>query len=124
MGPTLDHLRAMLGDEDAEKLIIEFGGLRTYVPSQHERETLALLRILSRESVAKLASEFGGNYVKVPLARGFLITQFYKNGLGNREIATRLRVTESAVERHLKVARKRGEISQERRSKALEGEAE
>lgn len=108
---NVNQIRDLIGDDEAHSLFVHFGGLRCYIPANAERENLTLLKAISRDSVRKLGSEMPGGYIKMPLARSFLVQRYYEQGLNNREIAMLLRITESGVERHVKRLRDQGLVS-------------
>ncbi|RFC63621.1 hypothetical protein DYI37_11490 [Fulvimarina endophytica] len=93
-----EDLRELLGDEDFLKLVENFGGDRLYVP-QSVTET-KVSNALGEEAAAKLAKRYGGDYPRIPLARAFR-ARHYRSALGltNPEVADRLGMTVSGVEK-------------------------
>lgn len=114
---NVNQIRDLIGDDEAHNLFVHFGGLRCYIPANVDRENLTLLKAISRESLRKLGSEMPGEYIKMPLARSFLVQRYFEQGLNNREIAMLLRITESGVERLVRRLRDQGLLRQYQRPK-------
>lgn len=108
---NVDQIRDLIGDDEAHSLFVNFGGLRCYIPSNPERETMTLLKAISRDSLRALSRETPGGYLRIPLARSFLAQRYFEQGLANREIAMLLRITENGTEKLLRRLRDEGLIS-------------
>lgn len=93
------------GEEIAEEIGIDafvrlaerFGGQRLYVP--HGLEVPGLADAIGREAADKFHTYYRGEDVKVPLARELFAQRYWVDGLSRGEIATRLRMTQSGVEK-------------------------
>lgn len=87
----------ILGEDGFFALTEAFAGVRLFVPRDIARSELPEK---IGETLAKaLSRSYGANYVKVPLARTFRARRYRKAELSNRDIALRLGLTESAVEK-------------------------
>jgi hypothetical protein len=92
----LEPLASRLGAWGLFKLIDAHGGLRLYIP-RRPRDTDDLGALLGMEAVEKLAAEWGGDYLKVPLARAWFARCLEAQGLSQRRIARHMRTTENTV---------------------------
>jgi hypothetical protein len=102
--PITETLTALIGDTAYLALVERYGGIRLYVPRSAGQSELP--GHIGEDAAAKLASAFGGEYIKVPLDRELRARHYRKAGLSNAEIARRLGITESGVERLFKRVRK------------------
>lgn len=89
------ELLHLLGAEDFLKLVERYGGTRLYVSGAGR----SLSRALGRAGAQALASRYQGSYIRVPLARSFRARTYRESGLSNAEIARRLGVTETGVDK-------------------------
>jgi len=98
MSETLsDDLLELIGHENFIALVEAFGGLRVYVPS---RERLADVdAAIGPEASEKLHHTYEGSYIRVPLARELRARHYRAHGASNADIARRLGITESAVDK-------------------------
>ncbi|MEE1656487.1 hypothetical protein VB618_09780 [Microvirga sp. CF3062] len=97
--PTIGLLIEWYGVRRAYEIVMELGGLRHYVPV---RVGLGiggrLSSFLTDEELKPLIDEFGGNYIKMPIARGFCIEFLYWiEGQSIGAIAKAVRITEQGV---------------------------
>jgi hypothetical protein len=92
-----ESLHSLLGDEGYLSLLEAYGGLRLYVPQNTANSNLS--EDIGEEPAKLLSDEYGREYIRVPLAREFRALQYRKNGWTNRQIASRLCLTESGLER-------------------------
>ena len=92
----LEHLASRLGARGLFKLIDAHGGLRLYVP-RRLRATDDLVALLGLEAAEKLVAEWGGDYLRVPLARAWFARCLQAQGLSHRLIARHMRTTENTV---------------------------
>lgn len=90
-----DELRRIIGDDAFMKLLERHAGVRLYMP----RAGASLARLIGRENVSQLAERYAGSYIRVPLARDFRVRVYREAGLSNAQIALRLGVTETAVDK-------------------------
>ncbi len=98
---AIESLIDLIGEDATFRLVERFAGTRTYIP-HNARGDVHLAELLGREAAAKLAAEFGGLYLRVPLAKPFRIKALRQSGLSYAEIALRVGCTEVTVFEHLK----------------------
>lgn len=91
------NLHALLGDAGFLALVETFAGERIYVPMSGANDRLS--EGLGHEDAAKLCRAYPGMRISVPLARDFRARQYRAAGLNNHEIAKRLNITVSGVDR-------------------------
>ncbi|MER8964472.1 hypothetical protein NKI25_01910 [Mesorhizobium sp. M0808] len=91
------ELLAMLGPADFVRLAETYGGRRLYVPASGDDTDLA--KNLGAAAAKKLARRYSGSYIRVPLARELRARQYRANGASNGEIAGRLGITETGVDK-------------------------
>lgn len=92
-----DALLRLLGPSGLVVLAEQFGGTRLYIPAQPENGKLS--GELGVEIVAKLSRRFGSDYISVPLARELRARHYRAAGCSNAEIARKLGLAESSVNR-------------------------
>lgn len=92
----LDAFTSIIGAEATFRLIETNGGLRIYIPKHPNQGTL-LARQIGLRAARQLAAEFGGEELKVPVARPWRVATYSINGLSARAIALRLCVCEETV---------------------------
>lgn len=90
-------LLALLGDDGFFALTEAYPGIRLYVPIDISNSELP--KAIGDDYAARLARRYSPAYISVPIAREFRALRRRKDGLGNREIALQLGVSERAVER-------------------------
>jgi hypothetical protein len=91
-----------LGEEMTLRLLELHGGTQLYIPFGSKAGTLSLARDLSPEAEIALASEFGGNNLKLPLCKEWRARIYRKRGMTHKQIAKRLGCTERGVVTYLK----------------------
>lgn len=91
-----DILLEMLGPQDFVRLAEYRGGTRLYVPAG---EGATLAKAIGTEATRALVDRFAGSYIRVPLARELRARQYRAAGASNAEIARRLGMSESGVDR-------------------------
>lgn len=89
-------LLEILGPEDFVRLAEYRGGTRLYVPAG---EGAKLAEAIGTEATRALVDRFAGSYIRVPLAREQRARQYRAAGASNAEIARRLGMSESGVDR-------------------------
>ncbi|WP_244617919.1 hypothetical protein [Rhizobium sp. RU35A] len=94
----------LLGEDDFFRLVEAHAGMRLYIPADPHRSSLP--DEIGLSAARKLAGEYRGGYIKVPLARQFRALRYREAGLSNKEVARRLGLTETAVEDIFSKARK------------------
>ncbi|WP_244617918.1 hypothetical protein [Rhizobium sp. RU35A] len=94
----------LLGEEGFIRLVEAFGGTRLYVPIHSERSSLGTL--IGPENAALLSKRYARIFLKVPVSKTLRAIRYREAGLSNPDIATRLVITESAVEQIFRRARK------------------
>ena len=91
-------LIAMLGDDGFVALAEAFGGTRLYVPksiaADHE-----IAEAVGTERAAKLSGLYAGAQIRIPLAREERARHYRGGGLSNAQVARKLGITESAVDK-------------------------
>lgn len=93
-----DQLLAILGEDAFIALAENFGGRRLYVPGRLPADH-AITQAIGEEAARRLSDRVSPDIIKVPLARELLSRHYRAAGLSNGEIASRLRITETAVEK-------------------------
>jgi hypothetical protein len=91
------ELLRLLGESDFIALCENFGGTRLFLPKGDGRG--ALKAVVSDDSFAKLNDYFAGSYIRVPLARALRARHYRAAGLSNAQIAVKLGVTETAIDK-------------------------
>lgn len=92
-----DALLRLIGPAGLVLLAETRGGTRLYIPPQPENGKLA--DDLGFEMAEKLSRRFGPDYISVPLARELRARHYRAAGCSNAEIARKLGITESGVNR-------------------------
>ena len=93
-----ESLKALLGVEGLVSLAESFGGRRLYVPAAIAADH-PIADALGGERAAKLARRYSHAFIRVPLARELRARQYRARGLSNGEIASKLGITETAVDK-------------------------
>lgn len=91
------ELLHLLGEADFVRLAEVYGGTRLYVPASGDASGIA--RKIGRSAAGKLAQRYSGTHIRVPLARDIRASQYRAFGLSNAEIARRLLMTETGVDK-------------------------
>lgn len=91
-------LIALLGDDGFIGLAEAFGGTRLYVPQkiQHDHE---IGQAIGEANAAKLAERYAPAQLRIPLARERRARHYRAGGLSNAQIARKLGLTESGVDK-------------------------
>lgn len=93
-----DELLDLLGANAMFDLVVAFGGTRLYVP-RYRREATTEIAGLGTEASRRLAEAFGGLFIRVPLCREFKLVVYEGRGLSNAQIAVKLGITETGVDK-------------------------
>lgn len=88
-------LLRLLGPAAFLRLVEAYGGVRLFVPETNDRTEL--VAEIGNDAVMKLVDRWGGFYIRVPLAREFRARQYRAAGLSNAQIARRLGMAETGV---------------------------
>lgn len=88
----------LLGTAGFVRLAEAKGGTRLYVPAAAKDEN-ELTGIVGHEAANALTRRYAGNYIRVPLAREHRARHYRRAGASNAEIARRLGMSESGVDR-------------------------
>lgn len=91
-------LHFLLGDDAYAKLLDNYAGVRLYVPKLNGKNS-NLPVIIGEHSTRLLSEIYGGDYVKVPVAREWRARRYRKEGYSNAKIARQLGITENGVEK-------------------------
>ncbi|KZX94642.1 hypothetical protein A3718_00895 [Erythrobacter sp. HI0019] len=91
-------LIALLGEEGLILLAEKFGGRRLYVPGEIQADH-PITEALGEERAGKLAALYSPAQIRVPLARTIRARHYRANGDSNGEIATKLGMTETGVDK-------------------------
>jgi hypothetical protein len=91
------ELLELLGADAFAALTERFGGRRVFVPK--EKLDTAISAVLGQDAAQVLSSHYGGTYLRVPLARAFRAKRYRIAGQSNGWIATKLGLTETAVDK-------------------------
>ncbi len=91
------ELVALLDEPDFVRLVEHYGGTRLYVPASGDSTQLA--EVMSAKAAIALARRFAGATIRVPLARERRARQYRAEGRSNAEIARRLGITETGVDK-------------------------
>lgn len=95
-----EALLALLGEAAFLRFVETFGGLRLYIPTYDPHRKIA--DAIGADAADKLISAYGRAHIYVPLARELRAQHYRSCGLTHQDIARRLGITESGVERLLK----------------------
>ena len=93
-----DDLLALLGEDGLIALAEAFGGRRLYIPRAIGRDH-EIAAALGMVKATKLTDYYAGAQLRVPLARELRARQYRAGGLSNGEIATRLGMAETGVDK-------------------------
>jgi hypothetical protein len=88
-------LLELCGADGFAALTDRFGGRRLFVAKK--KLATAIGEALGEDLAAKLSLRYGGSYLRVPLARAFRAERYRSAGESNGWIATKLGLTETAV---------------------------
>jgi hypothetical protein len=93
-----ESLKALLGVPALVALAERFGGRRLYVPQSlgpgHE-----IAQAIGPEAAAKLVRRYSLAFIRVPLARELRARHYRAAGLSNGDIASKLGITETGVDK-------------------------
>lgn len=104
----LEHLASRLGAWGLFKLIEAHGGTRLFIAQAPKPES-DLVQLLGQDAAGKLAADWGGDYLKVPLARAWYARCLIAQGHTQRRVATLMRTTENTVRLLLQSASAEGD---------------
>lgn len=97
--PSLEEqIRGLIGDHLAFQFFNAFAGRRLYISTERNLAT-KIAAVIGDDAAAVLAEVWWRDFLRVPLAREFRYEMYRQAGLSNGEIATKLGITESAVNR-------------------------
>lgn len=98
----LHWLSNVIGAEATVALIEAHGGTRLYVPKKPEGSGLETT--LGAKAAAALATQFGGESPRIPVAREWRVRVYHHRGLSYTAIAKKLGLHDGSVHRILKNA--------------------
>lgn len=93
-----ESLKALLGVDALVALAENFGGRRLYVPVSIAGDH-PINQAIGADAATKLARRYSHAFIRVPLARELRARQYRARGLSNGEIASKLGITETAVDK-------------------------
>jgi hypothetical protein len=100
MPRSMSRIAAVIGEEKAFELVSKLGGTMVYVAATAQPDTL-LVQAVGAAAAQKLAKDFAGTHLSLPVA-GRAVTLWLKSrGLSNNEIARIQRVSAHTVARRL-----------------------
>ena len=93
---TAEELAAIVGDDAAYTFVCRRAGDRCYIP---KTATPQLVEFLGGDAkaAARMAREFGGETLQIPIARTWRIQKLYRDGVPVREIALALCCSQTYV---------------------------
>lgn len=91
-------LIALLGERDFIALCEGFGGRRLYIPPTIPDDH-AIVEAIGREAANRITKWYAPAQIRVPLARNIRARHYRAQGLTNGEIATKLGMTETGVDK-------------------------
>lgn len=97
-GEFVDELIEVLGEDRAIDLAEAFGGTRLYVANSVTANR-RIVKAMGQDIAVALMEGFAPSVIKVPLLRERRAARYRNEGLSNGQIATRLVMTESGIER-------------------------
>jgi len=103
----------LLGEDGFFQLAEIYAGVRLFVPRDPDFSDLP--KKVGDDIAVLLSKAYGGNYVRVPLARTFRARRYREADMTNRDIAIRLGLTESAVVKIFTREKKAGRAIKSRR---------
>lgn len=92
------ELQTLIGVKAFVRLAEAFGGTRLYVPTSIDPNHEIVIAI-GEDAARKLVERLAPDVIKVPLARELRARHYRANGQSNAQIARRLGITETGVER-------------------------
>lgn len=100
---TVDLIE-LLGDDGFLALIEACPGWRLYIPDDLERSNLP--ELVGMDNAHRLCKRYRCTYIRVPVAKDVRALRYRHDGSTNRQIAVRLGMTETGVEKLFKRLRK------------------
>lgn len=94
------ELLELLGHDGFMAFVEAYGGLRVYIANNTETSKLA--ENLPANVLTTLANRFRGDVIRVPLAKHYRARHYRLAGMSDRDIARKLGMTESGVEKLFK----------------------
>ncbi len=98
--PEVARLLALIGDAATLRFVEAHGGTRVHIRLGHTSRN-ALADLLGAAAAAALAQAFGGDYIRVPLAKKWRARQYRAQGLSYSAIARRLGCSDVTVWEYL-----------------------
>lgn len=97
MADLTNELLDILGEDGFVSLAEHYGGLRMFVPGNIDGSDLTAA--LGADIAARLSKRYPGGYIRVPIGRELRAGRYRKAGMSNRDIAKKLGIGESAVDK-------------------------
>ncbi len=108
-----EDLMELLGEDGFFTLVEAHGGIRVYVPAVLENSELP--GSIGVELTQRLSKRYACAYIRVPLAREFRARRYIEADMSIKDIARRLGLTETGVNKLLKRTRKIKAVRRPRR---------
>ena len=99
-GDILGQFIGLIGEDATFRLLETAAGTRVYIPNGGSAET-NLCKIVGPKAADILAARFGGDIIKLPLAKAWRARVYRERGLSCSRIALLIGCNESTVARHL-----------------------
>jgi hypothetical protein len=97
-GELSNELLAMLGEDGFVQLTQAFGGTRLYLPYKLDEEHEIAVAV-GIDRARRLSRRYAPAVLRIPLAREHRALHYRGQGLSNAEIARKLGITESGVDK-------------------------
>lgn len=108
MSAEILKLVEYLTEAEIVALAENFGGTRLYVPAKADLNH-CLVQAIGVDGYKRLADAISPDTIRVPLCREIRAVHYRKKGLSNGKIASRLGITEPAVNKMFKRLQDRGD---------------
>ena len=99
-----------LDEDEVVALSESFGGTRLYIAIEPEKMP-AVVKAIGLEAAKRLSAFYSPDVIRVPLSRSLRANHYRAAGMSNRQIARRLEMTETGVNRMLRQLEREGILS-------------
>jgi hypothetical protein len=101
MSDLSDEILALLGEEATVRLAERIGGQRIYIPLK-VRDNGVLCKAIGREAAQRLSAQFAPATIRIGVFRDLRARHYRSKGMSARQIATRLCMSQTGVDRMLR----------------------